>query len=468
MGRTFLSAQVRKTCLSGSNHDLLVGTYHVNTMPLTSVRIIPPVLVLSSTLFTFAAEARGFFPSFQTLQEPCEGGGYDPTPTEITVTAVPIVVSSTTDDYFVLYVTFDADGTQLQVPVAVTRGVAGTTTLSENLAALPAERYRVEKYQIADPADVDGDCTDDVTELENLENMNPVNPATIPDPIDGVVAVPDLAAFQAQGNEVYPGVLLKFVVLHWDTARPAVYFMNTKRHLTHPPFLEAVDLRDAIKNAESRQWIIDALTAMHATYPIGQSLRYRSSTNNEDLPGFNGAGLYDSYTQHPEETAEDGIDKSFKQVLASLWTFRSFTEREFNRVDPLAAAMGVLVHPNFPGELVNGVAVSFDPVTARNDRYYVNSQVGEDLVTNPEAHSVPEELILLPERGFSVRALSNLAEPGELLMSDDQLRQLREHLEVIHSHFEGLYSPALGEPFAMEIELKITSENILAIKQARR
>ena len=36
--------------------------------------------------------------------------------------------------------------------------------------------------------------------------------------------------------------------------------------------------------------MIDALTAMHAAYPQDQSLRYRSSTNNEDLPGFSGGG----------------------------------------------------------------------------------------------------------------------------------------------------------------------------------
>ena len=100
------------------------------------------------------------------------------------------------------------------------------------------------------------------------------------------------------------------------------------------------DLRDDIKDGESLQWIIDALTAMHGTYPEGQSLRYRSSTNNEDLPNFNGAGLYYSKTQHTDETEEDGIYKSFKQVLAGLWTFRAFTEREVHRIDHLTAAMG--------------------------------------------------------------------------------------------------------------------------------
>ena len=231
------------------------------------------------------------------------------------------------------------------------------------------------------------------------------------------------------------------------------------------------DLRDDIKDADTPQWIIDALTAMHAEFPAGQSLRYRSSTNNEDLPGFNGAGLYDSKTQDPEETAADGIDKSLKGVFASLWTFRAFTEREFHRIDHLAAAMGVLVHPNYKDELANGVAVSFDPIYAREGSYYVNSQVGEDLVTNPDAHSVPEELLLGPVGGvfgpYTILGTSNQALPGQLLMTDAQLAQLRQYLEVIHDHFKALYNPAAGEPFAMEIEFKITSKNVLAIKQAR-
>ena len=225
------------------------------------------------------------------------------------------------------------------------------------------------------------------------------------------------------------------------------------------------DLRDDIKDAETPQWIIDALTAMHATFPEGQSLRYRSSTNNEDLPKFNGAGLYDSKTQNSDE---EPLSKSLKQVFASLWTFRAFTEREFHRIDHLAAKMGVLVHPNYSDELVNGVAASFDPFLGRDGSYYVNSQLGEDLVTNPDAHSAPEEILLSRDSvGYTILSFSNLVEPGELLMSGDQLDQLRRHLTVIHDHFKRLYNPTPGEPFAMEIEFKITSEDILAIKQAR-
>ena len=231
---------------------------------------------------------------------------------------------------------------------------------------------------------------------------------------------------------------------------------------------ELKKLRKKIKKGETPDWIIAALEEMHATYPEGQSLRYRSSTNNEDLPGFSGAGLYDSKTQDPEETEEDGIDKSIKGVWESLWNFRAFTEREFHRIDHLAAAMGVLVHPNYSDELANGVAVSFDPIRGYDGYYYVNTQLGEDLVTNPDALSEPEE-ILLHRSGdyYEILATSNRIPPGDLLMSDDQLDQLGEHLAAIHEEFAELYSPEPGDPFAMEIEFKITSDDILAIKQAR-
>ena len=229
---------------------------------------------------------------------------------------------------------------------------------------------------------------------------------------------------------------------------------------------ELKDLRKAIKDAPVPDWITEALTEMHGSFPEGQSLRYRSSTNNEDLPGFNGAGLYDSKTQHPEETEEDGISKSLKQVYASLWNFRAFTERDFHRVDHLATAMGVLVHPNYSDELVNGVAVSFDPISGEEDSYYVNSQIGEDLVTNPDALSVPEEIVLY-DGFFRIVATSNQVPHGELLMNGDQMTQLRDHLEVIHDEFAELYGTGPDEQFAIEIEFKITSDNILAIEQAR-
>ena len=227
------------------------------------------------------------------------------------------------------------------------------------------------------------------------------------------------------------------------------------------------DLRKAIKNATSPQWITTALTAMHANYPDGQSLRYRSSTNNEDLPSFNGAGLYDSKTQDPAETTADGIDKSIKGVWASLWSYRAFLERDFHRVDHTTVAMGVLVHPNYSDELVNGVAVSYDPITFQDNTHYINSQVGEDLVTNPEAYSQPEQLLLVSSGAATLLSRSTLAKSDKLLMSADQMKQLRSNLDTIHTRFRTLYQVQDGDDFAIEIEFKITAANSLAIKQAR-
>ena len=687
------------------------------------------------------------------------------------VEAVPIVVESTTADYFVLYVSHDVDGAEVELPVLVNKGGDGTTALAENLAALPKERYRVEKYLVSDPADVDGDCIDDITELGDPVGMNPVNPAAAIELSKGAVAIPDRATFDALS--LGDTAIIKFTILGADTDSPGVYFQNTNTYNSHFDFLPAIGidpympgllsgyldyvprflapdgspglyvympnygqpfslvdlshtmlaasmplleddlayymsnqnlpayqheltlyeasrinlvfdediapksdfrslneaegygflrimdleerpnprdvviydalpnelprvagiittvpqtplshvnlravqdgvpnayigdayrshinsfvgkyiryevtkydyvirvatraevdahfassrpgveqtpqgdltvteitplgeigfddwdafgvkaanvavlgtfdfpegtvpdgfaipfyfydefmkhndfytrietmladaefqadldvqesklkkLRKAIKKGETPGWMIDALTAMNELFPEGTDRRYRSSTNNEDLPGFNGAGLYDSKTQKPKEDEED-IAKSLKQVYASLWNFRAFTERDFHRIDHLMAAMGVLVHPNYSDELANGVAVSFNPVYrgSRDGWYYVNTQIGEDLVTNPDALSVPEEVLLNPAGGYLVLRTSNQKPPGQLLMSNYQLDQLRRHLAVIHKKFAKLYNPGPDEDFAMEIEFKITSDNILAIKQAR-
>lgn len=61
------------------------------------------------------------------------------------------------------------------------------------------------------------------------------------------------------------------------------------------------DFRRDIKDAPMPEWMMDALQNMHDDFPVGTKVRCRSSTNNEDLPGFSGAGLYTSKTQHLDE-----------------------------------------------------------------------------------------------------------------------------------------------------------------------
>lgn len=226
------------------------------------------------------------------------------------------------------------------------------------------------------------------------------------------------------------------------------------------------DLRRDIKDADMPQWMMDNLQTMHESFPEGTSVRCRSSTNNEDLPGFSGAGLYTSKTQHPWE---GHISKSIKQVYASMWNFRAYDERDFYRVDQYIAAMGVLCHPNYEDEQSNGVGVSLDPIYQTEGNFYINTQVGEDLITNPEANSIPEEILLNqdPNLGYFVLRESNLVPVGQLVMTDEHINELRSYLQVIHDEFEILYNVVGAEGFSMDIEYKVTVDDQLIIKQAR-
>ena len=225
--------------------------------------------------------------------------------------------------------------------------------------------------------------------------------------------------------------------------------------------------RKTIKATTLPDWMMERLAKLQAAFPEGQGIRCRSSTNNEDLPGFSGAGLYDSFTHKP---SEGHLAKSIKQVFASLWNFRAFEEREFYRIDHFSTAMGVLVHPNFSDEFANGVAVTDDILYQTKGNYYLNTQVGENLVTNPDVDSIPEELLLDWWRSsdYKVMRKSNQLKDDTLIMTESQLEQMNRYLGKIHSKFSKLYGTTIEDKkFAMEIEFKITKDGTLSIKQAR-
>jgi hypothetical protein len=227
------------------------------------------------------------------------------------------------------------------------------------------------------------------------------------------------------------------------------------------------EFRSLIKQAEMPDWMMNTLQELHESFPVGSSVRCRSSTNNEDLPGFSGAGLYDSYTHRAEE---GHFSKSVKQVYASMWSFRAYEERDFYRVDHFSAAMGVLVHPNFKGEIANGVAVTDDILYQTEGNYYLNTHVGEDLVTNPEQESVPEEVLLdwWESKKAQVMRRSNRREANKQILTASQTELLRQHLGRVHVKFADLYGKSLDQSgFAMEVEFKITSDSKLIVKQAR-
>ncbi len=166
------------------------------------------------------------------------------------MTAVPIVVASTTADYFVLYASFEVDSTTVEYPVLVKKGEDGATTLAENVAALPADRYRVEKYAVSAPADVDGDCTDDITELGDPAGTNPVNPAGTIDLSHGAVVIPDFETFDRLSFDYDDGdSVIKFLVTGRESEQLQIYFMDTVKFNEHWPFLSVigVEIADVVR-----------------------------------------------------------------------------------------------------------------------------------------------------------------------------------------------------------------------------
>jgi pyruvate, water dikinase len=224
-------------------------------------------------------------------------------------------------------------------------------------------------------------------------------------------------------------------------------------------------LRDGIVPPNDRS----ALNVVQAAFAAGVPIRCRSSTNNEDLPGFNGAGLYDSYTHRPDEGS---LHKSVRKVWASLWNFRAFEERDFQRIDHFSAAMGVLLHPNTDDELANGVAVSKNLIDPNWRGYYVNVQKGEELITNPDQNVIPEEFLIASLMGLTRYEIqhvtfSSLQPARTSLLTTAQAWDLADRLSAIQSHFRSRYNAWSDPDFAMEVEFKITKENRLFIKQAR-
>ena len=208
------------------------------------------------------------------------------------------------------------------------------------------------------------------------------------------------------------------------------------------------------------------------------SFRFRSSTNAEDLEGFNGAGLYTSktgQTEHPKKT----IEKAIKTVWASAWGFRPFMERDYFGIDQQSVAMGILCHRNFEGEVANGVVITKNLYRPNYRGFVINSQLGATSVVIPPDSTICEQVICYSDKNDSFYgkksiveylSYSNILPQGiEKVLLDSEINKLTREIAVLKKVYYDLKKPKeTFYNYGLDLEFKIVGSNRdIYIKQIR-
>lgn len=160
--------------------------------------------------------------------------------------------------------------------------------------------------------------------------------------------------------------------------------------------------------------LLDAVEARIAADLGGRSVFVRSSTNAEDLPNFNGAGLYHTA---PNVKGREALSVAMKAVWASLWSFRAGEERRLYRIDEGQVACGLLIQASVSATAA-GVLVTrnlYVP-SAAND-YTINAQRGLGLRV-VDGRTTPEQVIY--DVRFPGTKLISRSDDTTMLVLDDK------------------------------------------------
>jgi hypothetical protein len=252
-------------------------------------------------------------------------------------------------------------------------------------------------------------------------------------------------------------------------------------------------------------------------------LKIRSSSNAEDIVGFNGAGLHDSYSarinkskvsdynqqdcQFVRELDEDtGLDDedispkslacAMKATYASLWNLRAVRERTYKRFDHRTASMGLSVQPSykFKDDLkISSNSVLITRVVGTESVYgqQLSTQMENGLVTNP----VPDTRSELSIMTFDVKgnqfgiSLLQYAKPkagqpalNSMILSDQKMAEMSfiaRAVEIKYCEAKTLavYYPtakdcsfvvnSVKKSLALDMEFKNYSNGQILLKQVR-
>jgi hypothetical protein len=154
--------------------------------------------------------------------------------------------------------------------------------------------------------------------------------------------------------------------------------------------------------------------SVDASTPELPGVFVRSSTNAEDLPGFSGAGLYDTV---PNVRGSEAIGRAVKQVWASVWNLAAYEERELYGIDHEHVYGAVLVQIGVDATAA-GVLVTAhptDPTDTRTFTLNAKSGLGIRVV---DGKKVPE-IVLFNTFNRGLRVVSRSDEDTRLVFRPD-------------------------------------------------
>jgi phosphoenolpyruvate synthase/pyruvate phosphate dikinase len=229
-------------------------------------------------------------------------------------------------------------------------------------------------------------------------------------------------------------------------------------------------VRERIESAPVPPSLITAARARIRELFPGTRVRLRSSTNAEDLPGFNGAGLYRSVVI--DANADDrALEAALRAVWSSVWSFQAFEERAYFRIDQTRVAMAVLVQESIDDDVVDGVAITANPFNEGRPGLFINAQVAGaegGAVTSARGDEVPEQVVYYTygeEREFERLSRSTRTPNGQVL-TDDEVFGLSQVLRAIHQHFNSNAGWSDGTPMDVEFILAGPARRVVIV-QAR-
>ncbi len=219
------------------------------------------------------------------------------------------------------------------------------------------------------------------------------------------------------------------------------------------------------------------ITKLKTEYPATR-MRFRSSTNAEDLDGFTGAGLYISKSGDPSDPQYPVLD-AVREVWSSVWYFRAFEERSYRNIDHKSVGMAMLVIHSFLDEEATGVAITNNPYdkAGLEPAFYINVQYGGTSVVLPNPSITTDQFIYyyaMPGQPVVYMGHSSLIRSDTTVLTASQIHSLGVALEAIHNFFQPLYGNAEGKWWAMDTEFKFdqppndpNAKPVLSMKQCR-